>query len=224
LREARPSSASNLSEAHVIHLAQQGDAAAFERLYRLHRRRVYGLCLRIVNNPAEAEDLTQEAFVQLFRKIQTFRAESSFSTWLYRLTVNIVLMRLRIKSLVDCSVEEMSEASDETERPLKEFGRCDPLLGGLVDRLSLQLAIDQLPPGYKQMFILHDVEGYEHHEIAKLLGCSTGNSKSQLFKARLRLRELLREELRNREPRTRAAVRVSPVTRSSRSALKGARN
>jgi RNA polymerase sigma-70 factor (ECF subfamily) len=224
LRKARPSSASNLSEAHAIRLAQQGDAAAFERLYRLHRRRVYGLCLSIVNNPAEAEDLTQEAFVQLFRKIQTFRAESSFSTWLYRLTVNIVLMRLRKKSLIDFSVEEMSEANDETERPLREFGGCDLLLSGLVDRLSLQLAVDQLPPGYKQMFILHDVEGYEHHEIAKLLRCSMGNSKSQLFKARLRLRELLREELRNREPQKRGAVRVSPVTRSSRYALKGARN
>jgi len=203
LREARTSSPSSLTEADTIRLAQQGNAAAFERLYRLHCRRVYCLCLRMVNNRTDAEDLTQEAFLQVFRKIHTFRAESKFSTWLHRLTVNIALMRLRVRSLVDYSVEEMSEQSEETERPLKAFGVCDLSLSGVVDRLSLQRAVDQLAPGYKQVFILHDVEGYGHHEISKLLGSSTGNSKSQLFKARLRLRELLKEEFRNAEPQRR---------------------
>jgi RNA polymerase sigma-70 factor (ECF subfamily) len=211
LREAKPSSASRLTESYAIGLAQQGSAAAFEHLYRIHRRRVYSLCLRMVTNRTEAEDLTQEAFLQVFRKIQTFRAESNFSTWLHRLTVNIVLMRLRIKSLVDCSVEEMSEQSNETEGPLREFGRCDLSLSGVVDRLRLQRAVNELSPGYKQMFILHDVEGYEHHEIAKLLGCSTGNTKSQLFKARQRLREFLTKEYGNRKPQKRGAVRVSPA-------------
>lgn len=92
--------AGELTEADAIRQAQRGDAAAFERLYRLHSRRVYSLCLRMVSNPAEAEDLTQEAFLQLFRKIQTFRGESAFSTWLHRLAVNVVLMRLRKKSQI----------------------------------------------------------------------------------------------------------------------------
>jgi RNA polymerase sigma-70 factor (ECF subfamily) len=157
----------------------------------------------MVNNRTDAEDLTQEAFLQVFRKIHTFRAESKFSTWLHRLTVNIALMRLRVRSLVDYSVEEMSEQSEETERSLKAFGVCDLSLSGVVDRLSLQRAVDQLAPGYKKVFILHDVEGYGHSEVAKLLGYSTGNSKSQLFKARLRLRELLKEEFRNAEPQRR---------------------
>ena len=197
MREARTPSSNSLSEAHAIRLAQRGSSAAFERLYQLHCRRVYCLCLRMVNNRTDAEDLTQEAFLQVFRKIHTFRAESKFSTWLHRLTVNIVLMRLRTESLVDHSVEEMSEQSEETERPLRDFGVCDLPLSGVVERLSLQRAVAQLAPGYKQVFILHDVEGYGHHEVAKLLGCSTGNSKSQLFKARLRLRGLLKDEFYN---------------------------
>jgi RNA polymerase sigma-70 factor (ECF subfamily) len=154
----------------------------------------------MVNNRTDAEDLTQEAFLQVFRKIHTFRAESKFSTWLHRLTVNIVLMRLRNKSLIDHSVEEMSEQSEETQRPLRDFGVCDLPLSGVLERLSLQRAVAQLAPGYKQVFILHDVEGYEHPEIAKLLGCSTGNSKSQLFKARLRLGELLKDEFGQWKP------------------------
>ena len=172
MREARTSSPNSLTEADAIRLAQQGNAVAFERLYQLHCRRVYCLCLRMVNNRTDAEDLTQEAFLQVFRKIHTFRAESRFSTWLHRLTVNIVLMRLRVRSLVDYSVEEMSEQSEETERPPREFGVCDLTLSSVVDRLSLQRAVDQLAPGYKQVFILHDVKGYGHNEIAKLLGCS----------------------------------------------------
>jgi len=203
MREARSSSPDGLTEARAIRLAQQGNAEAFEHLYRLHYRRVYCLCLRMVNNRTEAEDLAQEAFLQVFRKIPTFRAESKFSTWLHRLTVNIALMRLRVRSLVDYSVEEMSEQSEENVRPPREFGVCDQPLSGVIDRLSLQRAVDQLAPGYKQIFVLHDVEGYEHPEVAKLLGCSTGNSKSQLFKARLRLRELLKDEFRNAEPQRR---------------------
>ena len=121
MTEAESSSLTSLTEACAICLAQEGNTAAFERLYRLHSRRVYCLCLRMVNNRTEAEDLTQEALLQVFRKIGTFRAESSFSTWLHRLTVNIVLMRLRIRSLVDRSVEEMSEQSDDTEGPQKNL-------------------------------------------------------------------------------------------------------
>ncbi len=182
-----------LTEAQVIRLAQRGDAAAFECIYRLHSRRVYALCLRMVGNTTEAEDLTQEAFLQLFRKIHTFRGESAFSTWLHRLSVNIVLMRLRKKSLAQTSLEEIIEPDEEMDGPRMEFGAPDPLLTGSIDRINLQRAIDQLPLGYKAAFVLHDIEGYEHHEVAEIMGCSAGNSKSQLHKARMRLRELLQE-------------------------------
>jgi RNA polymerase sigma-70 factor (ECF subfamily) len=182
-----------LTEAQVIRLAQRGDAAAFECIYRLHSRRVYALCLRMVGNTTEAEDLTQEAFLQLFRKIHTFRGESAFSTWLHRLSVNIVLMRLRKKSLLQTSLEEIIEPDEEMGEPRMEFGAPDLLLTGSIDRINLQRAIDQLPLGYKAAFVLHDIEGYEHHEVAEIMGCSAGNSKSQLHKARIRLRELLQE-------------------------------
>jgi RNA polymerase sigma-70 factor (ECF subfamily) len=188
----------NLAESEAIRLAQQGDPAAFECLYRLHSRRVYSLCMRMVGgNLALAEDLTQDAFLQLFRKIRSFRGESAFSTWLHRLTVNIVLMRLRRKSHVVASIEEMKECDDQAQGHHWEPGARDLHLAGVVDRLTLDRAIAQLPPGSRAMFVLHDVEGFEHDEIARFRGCSVGNSKSQLHKARLRLRELLQESASN---------------------------
>jgi RNA polymerase sigma-70 factor (ECF subfamily) len=174
-------------------MAQQGDAAAFETIYQMHSRRVYALCLRMTGDPTEAEDLTQEAFLQLFRKIHTFRGESAFSSWLHRLTANIVLMRFRKKRLVAVSLEELTRPDEERERPTIEFGAPDLRLVGVFDRVNLQTAVGQLPEGYKSMFLLHDVHGFEHNEIATMLGCSVGNSKSQLHKARKRLRELLHE-------------------------------
>ncbi|MFQ5927970.1 MAG: RNA polymerase sigma factor [Terriglobia bacterium] len=184
---------SELSEAAAIQRAQRGDPEAFEHLYHRHKGRVYSLCLRMLGNPAEAEDLAQEAFLQLFRKIHTFRGESAFSTWLHRLAVNVVLMHLRRKSLPVLSFEETTE-SDQTGDVLRhEPGEEDAQLVGTLDRVTLEEAIAELPPGYRVIFLLHDVEGYEHNEIAAMLGCSVGNSKSQLHKARLRLRELLRQ-------------------------------
>ncbi len=182
-----------LPEAEAIRRAQQGDEAAFERLYRLHCQRVYALCLRMVRNTAEAEELTQEAFLQVFRKIATFRGGSAFSTWLHRVVVNIVLMRLRRKRLVPTSLDDPSGSNEESEAPHREIGGPDLRLSGLIDGINLQRAIDQLPRGYKSVFALHDVQGYEHREIAEILECSIGNTKSQLHKARMRLRELLRE-------------------------------
>jgi RNA polymerase sigma-70 factor (ECF subfamily) len=187
-----------MPEAEAIRLAQQGNAAAFERLYQLHNRRVYSLCLRMVGNTAEAEDLTQEAFLQLFRKIGTFRGESAFSTWLHRLAVNVVLMRLRKKTGSESSLEEVTEPDEETGGPRKDFGAPDLELSGSIDRVNLKRAVDQLPAGYKAIFVLHDVQGYEHNEIAEIMGCSIGNSKSQLHKARMRLRELLHETARDK--------------------------
>jgi RNA polymerase sigma-70 factor (ECF subfamily) len=187
-----------LTEADAIRQAQRGDAGAFERLYHLHSRRVYSLCLRMVGNPAAAEDLAQEAFLQLFRKIQTFRGESAFSTWLHRLTVNVVLMRLRRRNVMETSLNELAEQDEESGATPREVGAADLKLSGSVDRVNLERAVGHLPPGYRAVFLLHDVEGYEHNEIADMLGCSIGNSKSQLHKARTRLRELLQESERER--------------------------
>jgi len=203
----RRTETSDLSEPDAIRLAQQGDTAAFERIYRLHNRRVYALCLRMVGNTAEAEDLTQEAFLQLFRKIHTFRGDSAFSTWLHRLSVNVVLMKLRKKTLPETSLEETTEPDEETGGPRKDVGGPDLLLTGSLDRVNLQRAIDQLPPGYRAAFVLHDIQGYEHNEIAKIMGCSIGNSKSQLHKARMRLRELLQETLRDQARQERQAAK-----------------
>jgi len=191
LTDAKRPHSSKLSEAEAIERAKQGDAEAFEFLYNLHKRRVYSLCLRMTGNVASAEDLTQEAFLQLFRKIGTFRGESAFSTWLHRMAVNVVLMQLRKKGLPVVPIEETTEGEEEgTVR--KEPGAPDERLAGSIDRLQIQRAVDELPPGYRTIFVLHDVQGYEHNEIAELVGCSIGNSKSQLHKARIKLRELLR--------------------------------
>jgi RNA polymerase sigma-70 factor, ECF subfamily len=178
-------------EADLIERAKLGDAQAFQALYDKHKRRVYSLCLRMTANTAEAEDLTQEAFLQLYRKIATFRGESAFSTWLHRLSVNVVLMHLRKKSLPVVSLEETTQGGEE-DTPKKDFGAEDLALAGSIDRLQLQRAVDDLPPGYRTIFVLHDVEGYEHNEIASIVGCSIGNSKSQLHKARMKLRDLLK--------------------------------
>jgi RNA polymerase sigma-70 factor, ECF subfamily len=178
-------------EAGAIARARQGDETAFQALYDRHKRRVYSLCLRMTANTAEAEDLTQEAFLQLYRKIGTFRGESAFSTWLHRLSVNVVLMHLRKKNLPVVSLEETTQVGEE-DAPKKDFGAEDLSLAGSIDRLQLQKAVDNLPPGYRTIFVLHDIEGYEHNEIAGIVGCSIGNSKSQLHKARMKLRDLLK--------------------------------
>jgi RNA polymerase sigma-70 factor (ECF subfamily) len=190
LTDANQPGSGKVAEAEAIERAKQGDAEAFQVLYDLHKRRVYSLCLRMTANTAQAEDLTQEAFLQLFRKIGTFRGESAFSTWLHRMAVNVVLMQLRKKGLPVVSLEETMEG--EEDAPRKEPGVPDRRLTGSVDRLQLQRAVDALPPGYRSIFVLHDVEGYEHNEIAQMVGCSIGNSKSQLHKARMKLRELLK--------------------------------
>jgi RNA polymerase sigma-70 factor, ECF subfamily len=187
----RQRQANELEEAQAIERAKQGDADAFQALYDRHKRRVYSLCLRMTANTAEAEDLTQEAFLQLYRKIATFRGESAFSTWLHRLSVNVVLMHLRKKNLPVVSLEETTQGTEE-ESPRKDFGADDLALAGSIDRLQLQRAVDDLPPGYRTIFVLHDVQGYEHNEIAAIVGCSIGNSKSQLHKARMKLRDMLK--------------------------------
>lgn len=176
----------------LIERAQNGDEEAFAALFEAHKRRVYSLCLRMTGDTAEAEDLSQEAFLQLFRKISTFRGESAFSTWLHRMVVNVVLMHLRKKGLQQVSLDEVDNSQDEPVK--REYGDDDKRLLHSIDRITLSRAIEGLPPGYRAVLVLHDVEGYEHNEIAQILNCSVGNSKSQLHKARLKLREVLRSQ------------------------------
>jgi RNA polymerase sigma-70 factor (ECF subfamily) len=194
----------SLSDAELIARAQRGEESAFEALYHAHKRRVYHLCFRMIGNTAEAEELTQEAFLRLFRKIHMFRGDSAFSTWLHRVSVNVVLMRLRKKRVKEISFES-GDDSQKFERPPRDFGAPDLSLIGVIDRLTLKHAVAKLPSGCRQVFVLHDVLGCEHHEIAAKLGYSIGNSKSQLHKARMRLRKLLGTSLRRPGIQTKCA-------------------
>jgi RNA polymerase sigma-70 factor, ECF subfamily len=181
------------SEGQAIALARRGDAVAFEYLYKAYCRRVYSVCLRMIRNPAEAEDLTQQTFLQLFRKIGTFRSEATFSTWLHRVTVNVVLLHMRHRKPAAAVVEDLEHYTANEEGKCK-YGSGGASLASLVDRLNLRRAISKLSPGCKQQFLLYDLLGYKHSEIAERLGCSVGSSKSQLHKARKRLRRLLQGE------------------------------
>jgi RNA polymerase sigma-70 factor, ECF subfamily len=177
------------SDMELVRLAQQGDADAFAALFNANKAKVYSLCLRMTSNTAEAEDLTQVAFLQVFRKLATFRGDSTLSTWLYRVAVNTVLMHFRKRGMRQLSLDEpVGHAADA---PKREPGKLDDRLSGCVDRIALIRAMRELPLGYRTIFVLHEVEGYEHHEIARLLRCSVGTSKSQLHKAKARMRELL---------------------------------
>lgn len=174
------------SDRHLAGLAAAGDMAAFEELYRRHNRRVYSVCFRMLANAAEAEDLTQEVFIHLFRKIGSFRGDSAFTTWLHRLTVNQVLMHFRRRKA------RPEKITEDGETPVQIVsGTENPDRMPVVNRIALDQAIAELAPGYRTVFVLHDVEGYEHEEIAKILKVSVGTSKSQLHKARLKLRKLL---------------------------------
>jgi RNA polymerase sigma-70 factor, ECF subfamily len=174
----------------VVVRAQAGDADAFSRLYRRHKKRVFAICMGMVRDFPLAEDLTQETFLQLHRKLASFRGESLFTTWLHRMTVNIVLMRLRKRVLPVVSLDQMMTDIPE-EHVGRSFGTWDRKQTGAVDRISIERAVDTLAPGYRNVFLLHDVQGLEHREIASQEGCSLGNSKSQLHKARRALRGAL---------------------------------
>jgi len=199
------------SDIQLVQRAQKGDADAFATLFHLHKSRVYSLCLRMTHNTAEAEDLAQDAFMQVFRKLSTFRGDSALSTWLYRVAVNTVLMHFRKKGLRQVSLDESS--NQEAPQVAREYGTQDKRLSSCVDRLALARAIQKLPAGYRTIFLLHEIHGYEHQEIARILKCSVGNSKSQLHKAKLRMRELLggsRETESSRKPRI--GRRIRPIT------------
>jgi RNA polymerase sigma-70 factor (ECF subfamily) len=179
-----------LQQDEILVKAQAGDADAFTKLYLRHQKRVFSICMRMVHDFSLAEDLMQETFVQLHRKLATFRGESAFTTWLHRMTFNIALMHLRRHALPVVSLDNlMTDSSDEHFR--RGFGASDLRQVGVVDRLTIDRAVAALPPGYRNIFLLHDVHGFQHREIASMEGCSLGNSKSQLHKARRALRGAL---------------------------------
>ena len=182
---------SRLAEAEMIARAQQGDSTAFEWLFRQHSQKVYRLCLKMLKDKVEAEDLTQEAFLRVFRNIASFRGESAFSTWLHRIAVNTVLMHLRKNRQLKFCSSLPAENGDGGRASQPEECVPDLRLEGLVDRLAIKRALEFMPAGYKRVLVLHDIVGYQHNEIAAMLGCTTGNSKSQLHKARVLMRELL---------------------------------
>lgn len=173
------------ADADNVQLAREGDVGAFEKLYRNNAGRVYGLCLRMVADRALAEDLAQEVFIRAWEKLSTFRGESAFSSWLHRLAVNVVLSRQRsrrrrqsrIVAVEDPEVHEMRELPGSTSLP-----------GTGVD---LQKAVGGLPQGARRVFLLHDVEGFSHPEIAAMIGIAVGTSKAHLHRARKLLRKAL---------------------------------
>lgn len=163
-----------------------GDADAFEELYRQHARRLFSLVLRMIGSADDAEDLLQEVFLQAHRKLAGFRGESTLGTWLYRLTMNHCLDHLRGRQV------KMSRATDslDAEDAVEPAARA-PIVPSAISRMDLERAIDTLPDGCKAAFLLHDVEGFEHREIGEILGVSEGTSKSQVHKARMKLRAIL---------------------------------
>lgn len=195
LSAARPVPTAQVnSDIKMVKAAQFGDIDAMSWLYDKYRRRIYNLCLRMLRDQADAEDLTQDVFVQLFRKIGTFRGESAFSTWLHRLAVNMVLMNIRSRNTKRYPVIPLESSNDEDDSLYEELGREDQGLRSSLDRLTINAALESLPPGYRMVFLLHDVHGYEHQEIAEILSCSVGNCKSQLHKARLKMRRLIENQ------------------------------
>ena len=195
------------SERSLIQRAQMGDEQAFGALFQMHKKRVYSVCLQMTKDVSDAEDLTQEAFMQVFRSVNSFRGDSAFSTWLYRIAVNTVLMKMRRRKappIVSLDEPVSSDAPSLT----RDIGRVDPSLSGAVDRIALNRAIEELPAGCRQIFDLHEVKGYQHHEIAQLLQCSIGNSKSQLHKAKMKMRDLLFPEKNFGKPVAEEAIDV----------------
>jgi RNA polymerase sigma-70 factor (ECF subfamily) len=202
-----------LGRAEGVERPNLGD---LEGIYRRYGKRVYSLCLRMTGDEAEAEDLTQEAFLHLFRKLDTFRGDSSFYTWFYRLAVNVVLMQFRKRRrLMETSLEEITDPDSHGPVRPPEIPAPDTRLLGTIDRVSLQEALKQLSAGFRAVFVLHDIEGYEHREIAEMLACSVGNSKSQLHRARLQLRKLLTENSWRRAPARRLPTGGLLTARSS---------
>jgi RNA polymerase sigma-70 factor (ECF subfamily) len=183
----RPLAPAKQAQLDLVARAQEGDHQAFAEIYEKHKKRVFSVCMRIVRDFALAEDLSQDTFMQLHRKIGSFRGDSDFTTWLHRLAVNTVLMYMRKRALPVVSLDNLM-ADVQEERAGKDFGARDLAQAGVIDRLAIDQALATMAPGYRNIFMLHDVEGFNHGEIAEMQDCTCGNSKSQLHKARRALR------------------------------------
>lgn len=181
---SNPPSVDRSADAELVARCRRGEPGGFDELYRLHAARVYGLACRLTGSPGEAEDLLQEVFMQVYRKLDSFKGESALGTWIYRLATNTCVDHLRSRQhrfqLVSDPLDEAEAAPPAAHRMLSR-----------IDPMDLDRAIAELPPGYRAAFVLHDVEGYDHREIARMLGIAEGTSKSQVHKARLRLRARL---------------------------------
>jgi RNA polymerase sigma-70 factor (ECF subfamily) len=210
-RSQRLASPSKFDLDDVLARAQAGDPDAFSQLYLLHKKRVFTICVRMVRDFSMAEDLTQETFLQLHRKLASFRGESLFTTWLHRMTVNIVLMRLRKRVLPVVSLDQMMTEIPETYAG-RSFGAYDRAQTGVVDRVTIERALGTLPSGYRKVFLLHDVHGFEHREIASMEGFSLGNSKSQLHRARRAMRSALTGQARRVPDQERCAPQDDDVS------------
>jgi RNA polymerase sigma-70 factor (ECF subfamily) len=170
----------------LVERCRRGELGAFEELYRTHAGRLYSLAMRMTGSPSDAEDLLQDIFLAAHRKLDSFRGEAALGTWLYRLGMNLILDHLRSRAArtgqVTDGMDDMSVLADASAHRLGSSA---------VARIDLERAIAQLPEGCRAAFVLHDVEGLEHQEVAEVLGIAEGTSKSQVHKARLRLRALL---------------------------------
>lgn len=201
--------ATQTSPAADLELAQRcgrGDQDAFEQLYRAHAGRLYTLIVRMVASTETAEDLLQEVFLNAYRKVGSFRGDSSLGTWLYRMAVNHCLDYLRGRQ------SKMARTTDSIEdEGMAEPVAAAPLVASTIHRLDLERAIARLPEGCRTAFVLHDVEGFEHHEIATMLGISQGTSKSQVHKARVKLRGMLSARSETREPHREVEAQANHV-------------
>lgn len=175
-------------EMALVERCRNGDLSAFEEVYRAHAGRLYSVACRMLGNPTDAEDLLQEIFLAAHRKLDSFRGDSALGTWLYRLATNQCLDYLRSRA---GRTNQLTDALDD-EPELADAGSRG-LADRAVTRMDLERALTKLPEGCRAAFVLHDIEGLEHREVAEVLGIAEGTSKSQVHKARLRLRALLSE-------------------------------
>jgi RNA polymerase sigma-70 factor (ECF subfamily) len=182
------------SQDEMIMRARQGDREALAQLYRSYRDNVYRICLRMVRNPSDAEDLVQETFLRVINKIHTFRGDSQFSTWLYRVTKNVALMQLRKPKFATMDFDDARDQDEFLESVNRASGAAETE-SHAADGVLLEVAIQQLPSGYGKVLVLHDVLGYRHTEISKMTGITANNSKSRLCRARRMLRGVLQSPM-----------------------------
>ena len=192
LARTEAASSARTADMVLVDRCRKGDLGAFEELYRQHAGRLFSVACRMVGNPADAEDLLQEIFLAAHRKLDSFRGDSALGTWLYRLATNLCLDHLRSKA---ARTSQLTGALDD-EPGLAEAGS-HRLADRALTRMDLERALAQLPDGCRAAFVLHDIEGLEHREVAEVLGIAEGTSKSQVHKARLRLRGLLGQKSEN---------------------------